>query len=140
GAGRKVLLSYISVGEVEDFRDTWNEAWTKNGKASGALTAAAPDWLGPLNPDWPESRKVRYWDPDWQAIAFERIEAIAGQGFDGAYLDIVDAYYFWAHEARAADREPGDPRSGSKAAALMIDFIVDLAAHARTVNPDFVLI
>lgn len=140
GADRKVVLAYISIGESEDFRAYWDEAWTKDGSAGGALSSGAPDWLGPLNPDWPDSRKVRYWDDDWQAITINRIEAMAEQGFDGAYLDIVDAYYFWAHEVRAKDREPGDPISGSDAAARMIDFIVELSAAARAINPDFVLV
>ena len=140
GADRKGVVAYISIGETEDFRFYWNTAWTKDGSAGGKLTGAAPDWLGPINPDWKESRKVRYWDPEWKAIAFQWIEKIAGQGFDGAYLDIVDAYYFWAHEAKGKDREPGDPKTGSDAAARMIDFIVELADHARAINPDFVLI
>ena len=140
GGDRKAVLSYISIGEAEDFRDYWNPAWTKNGSAAGALRAGAPDWLGPLNPDWPDARKVRYWDADWKAIAIGRIEAMAEQGFDGAYLDIVDAYYFWAHEVRPRDREPGDPKTGSAAAARMIDFIVELSEAARAINPDFVLI
>ena len=140
GADRKAVLSYISIGEAEDFRAYWNKAWTKDGTARGALRPGAPDWLGPLNPEWPDARKVRYWDADWKALTIDRIEAMAAQGFDGAYLDIVDAYYFWAHEARARDREPGDPKSGAGAAARMIDFIVELSAAARAVNPDFVLI
>lgn len=140
GPDRKVVLAYISIGESEDFRDYWDNAWTKGGSAGGALRPGAPDWLGPLNPEWPDSRKVRYWDEGWQAIAVDRIKAMAEQGFDGAYLDIVDAYYFWAHEVRGKDREPGDPRSGSEAAARMIDFIVELSAAARAINPDFVLI
>ncbi|MBN9023452.1 MAG: endo alpha-1,4 polygalactosaminidase [Rhizobiales bacterium] len=140
GADRKVLLSYISIGESEDFRDYWGEGWTKDGTAGGKPTRSAPDWLGPLNPDWPDSRKVRYWDDDWQDIVIGRVEEMAAQGFDGAYLDIVDAYYFWAHEVKAKDRVPGDPKSGSEAAARMIDFIVELAAAARAINPDFVLV
>jgi cysteinyl-tRNA synthetase len=140
GAGRKVVLSYISIGESEDFRFYWDKSWTKGGGAGGALRPGAPDWLGPLNPDWLDSRKVRYWDPDWQEIAFDWIETIAAQGFDGAYLDIVDAYYFWSHEVRAKDRLPGDPSSGSEAAARMIDFIVALSEHAKAINPDFVLV
>lgn len=140
GADRKIVLAYISIGESEDFRFYWDEAWTKGGSGGGALRADAPDWLGPVNPDWPESRKIRYWDPEWQEIAFDWIETIAAQGFDGAYLDIVDAYYFWAHEVRGSEKLPGDPKTGSDAAARMIDFIVELAAHARAINPDFVLV
>ena len=140
GPDRKIVLAYISIGESEDFRAYWDEAWTKDGSAGGALRPGAPDWLGPLNPEWPDSRKVRYWDEDWQAIAIDWVETIAAQGFDGAYLDIVDAYYFWAHEVRDKDRKPGDPKSGSEAAARMIDFIVELSAAARAINPDFVLV
>jgi cysteinyl-tRNA synthetase len=140
GADRKAVLAYISIGESEDFRFYWDEAWTKGGDAGDAFRPGAPDWLGPLNPDWPESRKVRYWDPDWQAIAIDWIETIAAKGFDGAYLDIVDAYYFWAHEVRAKDHEPGDPVNGADAAARMIDFIVGLSSRARAINPDFVLV
>jgi cysteinyl-tRNA synthetase len=140
GPDRKIVLAYISIGESEDFRAYWNEDWTKGGSADGALRPGAPDWLGPLNPEWPDSRKVRYWDEDWKAVAVDWIETIAGQGFDGAYLDIVDAYYFWAHEVRDKDLKPGDPESGSEAAARMIDFIVELSAAARAINPDFVLV
>jgi uncharacterized protein (TIGR01370 family) len=140
GPDRKIVLAYISIGESEDFRAYWDESWTRDGSAGGALRSDAPAWLGPLNPEWPDSRKVRYWDEDWHAIAIDWVETIAGQGFDGAYLDIVDAYYFWAHEVRDKDREPGDPRSGSEAAARMIDFIVELSAVARAINPDFVLV
>jgi cysteinyl-tRNA synthetase len=145
--GEKVMVSYISIGEVSDFRDEWNEGWTTTGTATGNLTAQAPDWLGPVNPDWPESRKVRYWDSEWQNLIFNDaktgwLDKIVGNGFDAAYLDIVDAYYYWAVEAPNSVRKPGDPaRLDEKdAAQRMIDFIVDMTAHARLTNPDFFVI
>jgi cysteinyl-tRNA synthetase len=145
--GRSVAAAYLSIGEASEFRTFWDAGWTSNGRASGTLTAAAPDWLGPTNPDWPESRKVRYWDADWQAIIYNDagtgwLDQIVAQDFDAAYLDIVDAYYFWAVEARAADRMPGDPAHGDEAEAArrMIDFIVDMTTHARQTNPDFFVI
>lgn len=145
--GGAVALSYLSIGEASDFRNDWNPAWTATGLASGALTAAAPHWLGPTNPDWPESRKVRYWESGWQDEIFNAVhtgalDKIVMQGFDGAYLDIVDAYYFWAVEATAGQRQPGDPAVGDEhdASARMIDFIVAMTAHARQTNPDFFVI
>ncbi|MCB1517473.1 MAG: endo alpha-1,4 polygalactosaminidase [Hyphomicrobiaceae bacterium] len=145
--GRTVAVSYLSIGEASEFRDHWDPAWTTNGKADGNLTASAPDWLGPTNPDWPESRKVRYWDPEWQDIIFNDaktgwLDKIVAQGFDAAYLDIVDAYYYWAVEVPNAQREAGDPAKNDEkdAAQRMIDFIVDLTAHARETNPDFFVI
>ena len=144
-ADRSVLAAYISIGEASDFRDYWDKDWTTNGKASGKLTQDAPDWLGPVNPDWPEGRKVRYWDDDWQDILFNDkgngdLDKIVKRGFDAAYLDIVDAYYFWGEEVKNKDREPGDPKNEKQAAQRMVDFVVDMAEHARETNPDFYLI
>jgi len=100
-----------------------------------------------VNADYPESRKVRYWDDDWQAVLFNDqldgwLDVIVAQGFDGAYLDIVDAYYFWSQEVDAGDRMPGDPAAGDEmdAAQRMIDLVVDLTAHARETNPSFFVI
>lgn len=143
--GRSVVASYISIGEASDFRDYWNAGWTAGGAASGRLTGRAPDWLGPVNPDWPESRKVRYWDPDWQKLLFNdartgELDAIVRAGFDAAYLDIVDAYYFWGSEVAARDRQAGDPANAQQAARRMVDFIVALTDHARETNPDFFVI
>ena len=145
--GGGVAVSYISIGEASDFRDDWNPAWTSTGQATGALTQAAPHWLGPVNPDWPEGRKVRYWESGWQNEIFNTqhtgaLDKIVTQGFDAAYLDIVDAYYFWGVEATAAQRKPGDPAAGDDrdAAGRMIDFIVNMTAHARETNPDFFVI
>jgi uncharacterized protein (TIGR01370 family) len=143
--GGAVAVSYISIGEASDFRDYWSTSWTTTGKATGTLTAAAPGWLGPVNPNWPESRKVRYWDSGWQSIMFNSsktgdLDKIVAQGFDAAYLDIVDAYYFWGAEAKPAQKRAGDPMSEQDAAQRMIDFVVAMTAHARETNPDFLLI
>lgn len=142
---RDVLAAYVSIGEAADFRDYWDKDWTTTGKARGKLTEDAPDWLGPVNPDWPESRKVRYWDDDWQDIIFNdrhngELDKIVKKGFDAAYLDIVDAYYFWGAEVKNGQREPGDPKNEKQAAQRMVDFAVDMAEHARETNPDFFLI
>lgn len=143
--GPSVAVAYLSIGEASEFRDHWVPAWTSNGLASGNLTGAAPGWLGPNNPDWPESRKVRYWDSDWQNEIFNAagtgwLDQIVAQGFDAAYLDIVDAYHFWGAEVGATDQQPGDPATLADAAARMIDFVTALTAHARLANPDFFVI
>jgi cysteinyl-tRNA synthetase, unknown class len=142
GDPNRVLVSYISIGEVTDFRNEWSKSWTKSGAANSPLTAQSPDWVGPVNPDYPESRKVRYWDKDWQDAIFNPaktgwLDKIVANGFDAAYLDIVDAFDFWPLEARAADKHPGDPKTLKDAAQRMADFIVDMTAHARETNPKF---
>ncbi|MBB4301748.1 cysteinyl-tRNA synthetase [Rhodobium orientis] len=147
--GPAVAAAYISIGEASGFRSYWDDSWTRVGgskpKASYPLSSSAPDWLGPVNPDWPESRKVRYWDDDWQDILFNDaktgwLDKIVAQGFDAAYLDIVDAYYYWAEEAPAWAKRAGDPNSGEIAAKRMVQLIVDLVEHARQTNPDFFVI
>lgn len=145
-----VLVSYMSIGEASDYRDHWQDAWTKytdpDQRAAGEPTDHAPAWLGAWNENWPNSRKVRYWDPAWQAIIFNKdktgwLDRIVAAGFDGCYLDIVDGYYHWGCEvAQSSDCREGDPTNEKDSASRMIDFIVALSKHARKTNPDFIVI
>lgn len=82
GGGRRLVLAYVSIGEAEDYRSDWNPAWS----------AQPPPWLGDENPDWPGNYAVEFWNPEWQAIVGRRLAAIVDAGFDGVYLDKVDAY------------------------------------------------
>ena len=144
-----VIVSYISIGEASDYRDFWEDDWTKwtdeDQKAAGEPTDKAPSWLGAWNENWPNSRKVRYWDPGWQKIIFNDqgtgwLDKIVKAGFDGAYLDIVDGYYHWGCEVDKSQCIAGDPRTEREAAGMMIDFVVALAKHARESNPEFLVI
>lgn len=146
---RGVLVSYISIGEASDYRDHWQDAWTTfeepETKAAGEPTAAAPSWLGDWNENWPNSRKVRYWEDGWKQILFNDartgwLDRIVAAGFDGAYLDIIDGYYHWGVEVPKKERRPGDPKSEKEAAQRMIDLVLELAGHARETNPQFLVI
>ena len=152
--GPAVSSAYLSIGEASGFRSYWDDDWTNlppgwsdgnKPKASYALTSDAPDWLGPINPEWPESRKVRYWDTDWQDLIFNDqktgwLDRIVKQGFDSAYLDIVDAYYYWGAEMAKSAKETGDPANIKQAALRMVQFIVALTEHARETNPKFFVV
>jgi len=87
--GARLVLSYLSIGEAEDYRYYWDSGWDSN----------PPDWLDEANPDWPGNYKVRYWDPDWQDIIYGNadsyLQVILDAGFDGVYLDIIDAFEYW---------------------------------------------
>ena len=148
-AANSVIVSYISIGEASDYRDHWQDGWTaytdKDQRAAGEPTDKAPSWLGAWNESWPNSRKVRYWDPGWQAIIFNAdgtgwLDKIVASGFDGAYLDIIDGYYHWGCVVDRKDCVAGDPKTEREAAARMIDFVVALAKHARETNPEFLII
>ncbi len=91
-----LVVSYLSIGEAETYRAYWQAAWDANG--DGRPDAAAPAWLADSNPDWPDNYKVRYWMPAWQRLVLTRVDALIDAGFDGAYLDIVDAYECFADE------------------------------------------
>jgi cysteinyl-tRNA synthetase, unknown class len=124
--GPKRVLAYMSIGEAEDYRWYWQTAWDAN--ADGTPDAGAPSWLGPSNPDWPGNYKVRYWDPAWQAVIFgsatSYLDKIIAAGFDGVYLDIVDAYEYWG---------PGGDSGLDRASAEeeMVAFVETLAHYAR---------
>ncbi|MBI5225982.1 endo alpha-1,4 polygalactosaminidase [Candidatus Micrarchaeota archaeon] len=119
------VLAYLSIGEAEDYRPYWKPEWN----------ATPPSWMGRVNPDWTGNVKVRYWDPLWQGIVFSYIDQEVEQGFDGAYLDIVDAYEYWS------DPLNGETEVLSKddAANRMIAFISAIRKHAREKNPDFLV-
>jgi cysteinyl-tRNA synthetase, unknown class len=91
--GPKPVLSYMSIGEAEDYRWYWQRSWDMN--RDGRPDAGAPAWLGPANPNWPGNYKVRYWDPDWQQIVYDYLDKVLAAGYDGVYLDIIDAYEYW---------------------------------------------
>lgn len=113
--GPKIVLAYLSIGEAEDYRFYWDDAWRDD----------PPAWLDAENPDWAGNYKVRYWDPAWQAIIFEYLDYLLDAGFDGAYLDIVDAYWYYEEQGRES------------AAPEMIAFVGEIARRARERDPDF---
>lgn len=82
GSRRKLLLAYLSVGEAEDYRFYW----PGRGKARRA------GWLGPLNNQWAGNYLARFWEPAWHSIMKEYLHQILEAGFDGVYLDRIDAY------------------------------------------------
>ncbi len=131
--GRKVL-AYLSIGEAETYRFYWQPTWNDQGPND----PDRPPWLGPVNPQFPDNLKVRFWDPGWQQIIYgtpgssgSYLDRIIAQGFDGAYLDIVDAYEFWGPDGN--DERP-------TAADDMRSFVENLAAYARASNPAFAIV
>jgi uncharacterized protein (TIGR01370 family) len=114
--GSRVVLAYLSIGEAESYRYYWQPSWRPG----------SPSWLGPANPDFPDNYKVRYWDPDWRSVLFGSdtayLDQIIAQGFDGVYLDVIDAFEFWG---------PDGNNERPTAAQDMVDFVKALAAYAR---------
>lgn len=95
--GSRLVLSYLSIGEAESYRPYWRKEWDRNN--DGRPEAAAPAWLERENPSWEGNYKVRYWDASWQELIFtgtgSYLSAILERGFDGVYLDIIDAFLYF---------------------------------------------
>jgi cysteinyl-tRNA synthetase len=120
---RRIVLAYMSIGEVEQYRFYWQGAWCKR--------ATAPLWIGSVNPAWPGNYPVRFWDAGWQDLILAPdngyLVRIQAQGFDGVYLDRVDVYTEWMSEHPDAERD-------------MTIFLDRIAVAARRNNPGFLVV
>lgn len=87
--GTRLVVAYMSIGEAEDYRYYWQLAWAQS----------PPAWLAEQNSNWPGNYKVRYWDVGWQDLIYglngAYLQRILDAGFDGVYLDIIDAYAYF---------------------------------------------
>jgi len=86
---KRLVVCYMSIGEAEDYRFYWNSEWEEGN----------PIWLQEENPEWKGNFKVRYWETDWKNIIFGNensyLAKILNVGFDGVYLDIIDAFEYY---------------------------------------------
>jgi cysteinyl-tRNA synthetase len=87
--GKRLVVSYMSIGEAENYRYYWQPTWSSN----------KPVWLDAENPNWAGNFKVKYWNTEWQNIIYGNdnsyLKKILSAGFDGVYLDIIDAFEFY---------------------------------------------
>lgn len=81
GASR-LVVGYMSIGEAEDYRYYWERL--------------NQDLVAEENPNWPGNYVIRYWEPDWKQIIVGNdscyTKKFLDAGFDGVYLDIIEAY------------------------------------------------
>jgi cysteinyl-tRNA synthetase, unknown class len=136
---KRIVLCYLSIGEAENYRTYWRPRWA----------TSPPVWLGPENPAWKGNFAVKFWYPEWQRLIVDPartqpstwdriIEALFPQpkpyldqiveaGFDGVYLDRVDAY------EKALETRPA-------ATADMVAFVEKISAHAKKRRSGFLVI
>lgn len=135
GRPPRIVLCYMSVGEAESYRFYWHARWQ----------TAPPSWLGPENPEWKRNYAVRYWEPGWKRLIVKSatltdrvlellderrkpyLDRILEAGFDGVYLDRVDAFAQWKDEP-------------AKARARMIALVQEIASYARERRPGFLVV
>ncbi len=87
--GKRLVISYMSIGEAENYLYYWQSSWNTN----------KPSWLDTENPDWAGNYKVKYWNTEWQNIIYGNdssyLKKILNSNFDGVYLDIIDAFEYY---------------------------------------------
>ena len=127
GPQSKLVLAYINIGEAEDYRTYWQDGWRPGD----------PGWITGLDPDgWEGNFPVAFWHPEWREIWLAEsgyIEAIVAAGFDGVYLDWVEAY-----SDELVDRMATD--AGLDARREMVSWVTDLADRARGLQPGFIVV
>lgn len=129
----KLVVAYIDIGQAEDWRTYWEADWV----APTETARGTPDFLITIDPDgWSGNYPVAYWDDRWKDLMIYNDDSVLQQvlddGFDGIYMDWVEAYSDLTVMA-AADE-------GMDLAAEMIQFIHEIRDYAREQNPDFLII
>jgi cysteinyl-tRNA synthetase len=115
------VIAYLSIGEAENYRNYWQKSWDSNN--DGKPDKSAPSFLCSENKNWSGNYKVKYWKTKWQDIVLKEIENIAEQGFDGIWLDIVDAFEFFEKSGDKYIDNKINPETGNTFRMDMVIFI-----------------
>lgn len=85
---KRMVISYINVGAAEKYRYYFQEDWRLH----------RPLWLKKKYDGYDDEFWVKFWKKPWKEIMYGNdssyMKKILDAGFDGAYLDNVEAYYF----------------------------------------------
>jgi cysteinyl-tRNA synthetase, unknown class len=133
---RRIVLAYLSIGEAESYRPYWWSHWRLFG----------PSWLGAENKDWKGNFRVRFWEDGWRRIILTptpslldrgidlvwpqrrpALDQILEAGFDGVYLDRVDAFYEWQKTKPDAEQ-------------AMQSFVAGISDYAKRRRPGFLVV
>jgi cysteinyl-tRNA synthetase, unknown class len=85
---KRMVIAYMNVGAAEKYRYYWQDDWKLH----------KPRWLKKEYDGYEDEIWVRFWKKEWQEIIYGNDQSytkkIIDAGFDGAYLDNVEAFYF----------------------------------------------
>ncbi|NVK63802.1 MAG: endo alpha-1,4 polygalactosaminidase [Flavobacteriales bacterium] len=86
--GKRLVIAYMNIGAAETYRYYWQEKWKKG----------RPNWIKKEYDGYPDEYWVKFWKKDWKEIIYGNDESytkkLLNAGFDGAYLDNVEVYYY----------------------------------------------
>jgi cysteinyl-tRNA synthetase len=134
-----IILAYVDIGQAEDWRWYWQEGWQPGN----------PAWIVGEDPNgWAGDYPVAYWDSAWEEIAIDGyqgqslVQATVDAGFDGIYMDWVEAFSDDNVVAKAKSdfNLADDDQARQKTAELMFNFIEKISVQAQITNPDYLIV
>ncbi len=85
--GKRLVIAYMNIGSAENYRYYWKDNWKLH----------HPSWLKKPYEGYEDEIWVKFWDQEWQDIIYGNDDSYAKKiidaGFDGVYLDNVEAFY-----------------------------------------------
>jgi cysteinyl-tRNA synthetase len=130
GRRDRIVLAYLLLGEADSHRTYWGKDWREPGKGR----PGTPDFLLKPDPDgWKDTYVVDFTDARWQDLVRADLRAIMAAGFDGLYLDWLEAYRDPEVKSRAR-------ASGTDPARAMVDFVLSVRKEALAQNPRAILV
>lgn len=153
GVHRKLVLAYIDIGQAEEWRWYWHGRTTYEPRGQcraefvSEIQVWAP-WVVACDPDgWAGNYPVAYWDRDWQDVVlggtslgsnlnlyFNSImDEVVQDGFDGVYLDWVEAWEMDEVKQRAID-------DGKDSGVEMLNLIRAIRNFGKAGNASFLVI
>ena len=133
GKPGRLVVAYVEIGEAEKFRIYWDKSW----KPPAKRRRGSPAFLLAPDPDgWQDDVSIAFWDPQWQAIWLGEnglLKKIMAAGFDGVYMDWVEAY----DEKRVVTEAR---KQGIDPTRAMVDFITAIRQEVRKIQPRGVVI
>lgn len=90
--GQRLVISYMNIGSAEKYRYYWKKTWGVH----------HPLWLKKKYEGYKDEIWVKFWKDEWQEIIYGNDDSytkkLLNAGFDGAYLDNVEGFYFLYHK------------------------------------------
>jgi uncharacterized protein (TIGR01370 family) len=133
GKPGRLVIAYVDTGEAERFRVYWAKSWKQPTKKKHG----EPAFLLAPDPDgWTDDVSIAFWHPDWKGLWLGEhglIQQIMAAGFDGVYMDWVEA----CQEKRVVGAARAD---GVEPVGAMVDFIAEIRRQVRQARPEGVVI
>ncbi len=89
---QRLVISYMNIGSAEKYRYYWKKGWGLH----------HPLWLKKKYDGYKDEIWVKFWKDEWQEIIYGNSDSytqkLLNVGFDGAYLDNIEAFYFLYHK------------------------------------------